>query len=726
MEISWKWGISELEGTKIVKEIAGDMMKEPSLSLGENTFCFSSQKKELKGDAEEFSCRILAEKADMKEGRIFLAAELPAFRDDWFIFIPSACYDGNRFNMVDVNFYPPKFFRDYVPRDPMVPGVVAKEVPSLYNGFNRQVTDGSAPLIGIFMPDKKETFFLALEQDTLLGNNGIELTITEERALQILVSFPSCRRRAFCACKNVDTAPSLHSGLEIKTTFQTRVMATENIEAFYKAFAQIRSLFPEQKAFRHYRSLSHAEEILLKMFEEVRFLEEYGFYTKGRGQKRLELGWVSGQEYSALFANGSETVRKQVMTQLETIFQGAPQKGGLFHPFADVQEDNKLRFRSINFPIVEGKNTTLARFECEILFFLTKLLRLLDESKTAYPSEWKNALFEHAKTLENLYMEYGQFGNIIEDGTNKLILGGSGSGMLAPGAFAVAAEYFKEPGFLETARDSAKNYLKDLRQKGYTYGGPGDAMNTPDSESAFSLLESLVTLAELDEANRQYWIREAEFCADYCASWVPAIAYKFPKGSMFDRLGLDCRGAVQANLQNQHGAPAACTNSSNAYFRLYRMTGEKRFMEILREIVHNCVQYISTENTPIIAKDGKPLPAGDICEKVFFQDYAKMQGEISCFSGGWTEIAVLLTVTENPGIYCIPEKDLLFVMDHVDAVLEGDQLTVSNPFDYPVSVRVFAETEKEREKPFSFWPFQNFKKITLAGKEKKSFSLADL
>lgn len=724
MQIDWKWGISILEGQKILREVSAETEEKSQLVLEENLFTFTRETEGSGKGLKNLSCRFKMEKGGIKEGRLFLSAELPAYRDDWFIFIPSACYDGNRFHMVDVNTYPPRFFRDYIPRDVMDPEVVGKEVPSLYNGFNRQVTDGSAPLIGIFMPEKKETFFLALEQGTILGNNGIELAITEERNLKILLSFPSCRRKAFCACQNLDTAPALSAGLDVSIAFQTRIMETEDIVAFYKAFAAIRGVFPEQGPFRHYRSLSHAEEILLKMFEEVRFLKEYGFYTKARGQKRLELGWVSGQEYSAIFANGSETAKKQVMTQLEMIFTQGQLESGFFYQIAEVKEDDRIHWRIINFPLVA--ETCIVRFECEMLFFLTKLLQLLDEHKVSYPDSWKTSLHKLAKALEKFYLTYGQFGNIMAPRTGDLILGGSGSGMLGPGAMAVAAKYFQEENFLAIARDSLKAYCKDLRKKGYTCGGPGDAMTTPDSESAFSLLESLVTMAELDEENSENWIKEAVFCADYCASWVPAIAYKYPEGSTFARMGLDSRGSVQANLQNQHGAPAACINSSNAYFRLFRMTGEMRFLEILREIVHNCVQYISTENTPIIAKDGRPLPVGDICEKVYFQDYGNARGEIFCGSGGWTEIAVLLTITENPGIYCIPEKDFLFVMDHVDAEMKGDTLIVSNPFDYPVSIRVFAETEAEQKKKFGFWPMLKYKKITLAGKEKKSFSLAAL
>ena len=729
MEIDLKWGFSLLNGLKITDEVSGKFPAEPELVLGENRFSITRERKEIGENAEEISCHFKADKADIKEGRLFISATLSGYRDDWFIFMPSACYDGNQFKMIDVTDRAASYFQDFVPRDTMMPEIVTKELPSLHNGFNRQITDASSPLIGIFIPETREAFFLALEQDTLLGNNGLEMKLDpEKKSLEILLSLPSCRRKSFVMCRNLDTAPSLVTGQNVDFSFQMRRMPAKDIAEFYKDFAIIRNYFPEQGPYKHYRSFSHAEDILLKMFEEVRFLKDYGFYTKARGQKRLELGWVSGQEYSALFFNGNENVKKQVMTNLEFIFQRCLLENGFFLQIAEVKEDEKLHIRALNYPMKEPQGTTLMRFECEMLFFLTKLLSLLESCHASYPTEWKNALYKLAEALEKLFLTYGQFGNILEVATGKLLLGGSGSGMAGPGAFAVAAEFFREPRFMQLARNSAKDYCKSLHRHGFTFGGPGDAMNTPDSESSFSLLESLVTLAELDEENRETWIREAEFCADYCSSWVPAVAYKFPENSTFHKLGIDCRGSVQANLQNQHGAPAACISSSSAYFRLYRMTGKLRYLELLKEIAHNCVQYISTENTPIITNSkGNPyLPTGDICEKVYFQDYTRSRGEIYCASGGWPEIAVLLTITENPGIYCIPEKGFCFTMDHVDAGLEGDTLTVSNPFDYAITVNILTEKEEERKTPLGFWPFLNYKKLSLAPKEKKSILLTAL
>ena len=705
-QIRWTVGVSELNGSEITNETEADAAGNGILTLGEN--CFRYQ---FNPQSENGCCSFSAASAQLSRGRCFLAAELPDYRSDWFVMIPSACYDGNRFQMQKITGYPPKFLGHVFPEDPMHPEIVMKEIPSLGNGFNRMITDASAPIVGVFMPERRQAFFLSLEQDTELGNNGIELDVTQNSGLRILISLPCVRRKEFTAYSHLDAGPELKTGSRAGLHFQTRFLPAADFADFYRAFAQIRSNFPVQNALRNRRSFSHAEEILRTMFEEVRWTEECNFYTKARGQQRIDVGWVTYPELPALFHNGSADAKRHVLKQLDHFFTCAPLQSGFFKTVS-IMERNQTVWPEA------GNLSKLVRQQCEILFYSLRLFRLFDLEHVQYSGHWKKCIRNLADALQSHWRKYHQFGFLLDLSSGELLVGGSFSGAMAPAALASAADYFHEPGFLRTAEESAHGYCEELRRRGFTYGGPGDALFTPDSESAFSLLESLVTLFEQTQ-NRE-WLEAAEFCADYCSSWVPAVKYKFTPGSTFDRMDMDCRGAVQANLQNQHGAPAPCIGSANSLFRLYRYSGNPRHLEMLRDIVHNSVQYLSTERNPIPFKQGATLPPGDICEKVFFQDYGNSVGEIPCGSGGWTEIAVLLCITENPGIYCCPEQKMLMVFDHVDASLSGNGLTLTNVFDYPVSIRIFFDSkEKSRLKP-DFLPFPECETVHLKAHETAS------
>ena len=698
--IRWTAGVSALEGERIVQEVVSEQEKEGILKLGEDLFRFKLDPREENG-----FCSMEAESSGLSGGRFFLAAELPDYREDWFIMIPSVCYDGNRFRMQKIEKYPPVFLEHVFPEDPMHPEIIMKEIPALGDDFNRMITDGSAPLIGIFMPESQQAFFLLLEQDTLLGNNGIELEITQESALKILISMPCVRRRIFTSYRHLDTAPDLTTGKHAELHFQTKFLPAPDIRSFYRCFAQIRNSFPSREPLQNRRAFSHAEKILRNMFEEVRWNEKCNFYTKARNQSRIDAGWVTFPELPALFHEGTPQARLHVLKQLDHFFTQAQLESGFFLTCSLLKEDQILWKTKNDFK-------ELVRQQSEILFYALRLLHLFELEHVAFPEDWKNKLRKLAGAMQDLWKKNQQFGFMLDLHTGSLQVGGSFSGALAPAALVFAAEYFHEESFLHTAEEAAGKFCEELHKRGFTYGGPGDALFSPDSESAFSLLESLVILYE--KTRDPEWLCQAEFCADYCSSWVPAVRYKFPAGSTLDQLDTDCRGAVQANLQNQHGAPAPCIGSANALFRLYLYTGRSRHLEMLRDIVHNCVQYLSTENHPIpIVKTNSFVPPGDICEKVYFQDHGNSMGKIPFGSGGWTEIAVLLCITENPGVYFDFEKGVCSVIDHVEADLTPSGLRLKNPFDYPVTLRLWNGRNNTFSSGPVFLPFRGYETVHL-------------
>ena len=89
--IHWKIGVSELEENRIAHEAASEAKEHGCLTLGNHIFRVG-----FNGHPEDGICSFYAESAQLAQGRFFLAAELPDYREDWFVFMPSACYDGNR------------------------------------------------------------------------------------------------------------------------------------------------------------------------------------------------------------------------------------------------------------------------------------------------------------------------------------------------------------------------------------------------------------------------------------------------------------------------------------------------------------------------------------------------------------------------------------------------------------------------------------------------------
>lgn len=695
---------------------------------GENAHIFSGKLSRQMISPETEKLESMFHSFRENKGRFFIDIEFDSYEDDWFIFMPSACYDGNKFTLLQC---PPMqlFILDHMPENPLDPPVTMLEVPSVNNGFNRMITDFSAPVIGIWKKKEKEAYFLAFEQYTSAGDHGVEMFVSKEKTLVIRLSIPCLRNKEFVMCKNLDLPALFPAGKEIRSDFFLHRFSVADFAAFYKNFAMIRNIFPEQKAYKNTRSFSHSLEILMHYFETGRWNEKWGFYGKSiNNNKRVELGWVSFVELPALLAQGTAETLQRVKRHLARVFENAQLPSGLFYPAmlernGQISYEHSFRDRSMPYSRIWG----YMRHQCETLLTCLKCLMCLEAKGEKIPKNWKKSLEKLAEAIQGIWEKYGQLGFMADLETCEILIGSSDNGCTAPGALMISAQYFGREDFFRSAAAMGKYYSQRLLQYGFTCGGPGDALLAPDSESAFAMLESFVLLYE--GTKEESWLSMAEYSADYCSSWTPAVAWKFPEKTLFDRLDIDCRGAVQANLQNQHGAPGACTLSASALMRLYCYTGEERFISLLQEIAHNCVQYISTKAHPFCSSiSGRKLEEGAVCEKVYFQDYTLQRGDNPSVDGGWPASSLLLTLVENPGLFWDVEKEKIFILDHVEAQVSGNILTVKNPLTYSVTIKCKVLTEKEKlpELVSGLFPYRDYKSITLASGEEKQFSAEEL
>jgi hypothetical protein len=652
----------------------------------------------------DYACNFKLTSSTAKQCRVFAEFKFAHYDRDAFVFMPSAAYDGNNFEMIDKNVWPLRFGNDIFPQDPMNPGITVRAIPSVNAGFNRMVTDASTPLIAFFSKKQQQAFFLFCEQDTVLGNNAFEAKIDGD-CFELMLSCPTVRRKEHPGLK-ILPAPDIAEGTQISFKFQTHQIVCRDFKEFYQYFFAIRKSFGKQPSFNNVISFSRTKELIIGNLNEVRWNEEFCFYRKIRGKDSFDVGHTGFVEIAPLISDGDEQTRQRALKHLETVLASQLDSG--FFSSGTVK-DGKL-VHSYRF-FDEGQ--AIVRDNGEMLYTLTKLLNLLNKLNIAYPASWDDSCLRLAEALHRLWEKYGQFGFLIDVLKAEIIIGSSSNGVATPAGLILAGQYFKRDDFIEIAKAAATQYYqRDLCERGFTYGGPADVCLTPDSESAFGFLESLITLYEY--SGERIWLERAEHCAHLCASWTPSHAYNFRKGSTFDQLKIDCRGAVQANLQNQHGAPGICTFSGNSLLKLYRASGKVEYLEMLRDIAHNITQYFSSPERPILIRPtGENLPFGEASEKVRFQDFHDQVGEISS-AGGWVEMACLLSCVENPGIYYQPDSNYLLVLDHVEAQAINRKLHIKNVFDREIEVKVFIENSDDTKLPLGDLAHLNFIKVKLA------------
>lgn len=555
----------------------------------------------------------------------------PAHGDDYVLF-PACAYDGNRFPVLDKK-YPPMFTPEEGKQAGGKPFITP--VPRLGEDSSGilEVTAGdvSVPCIGVFSRAERKAVLLFTLQEIDRQNIGLAY----ERG-QMILTHPARRREVYTMCTMTpQTEAWIPSGKEIP--YKLLSFDCETMEQFFRVFFENRKCMGLDDTLPEVPSKEEQFEIQKNKFNAMNWREtEYGgFYAVGTTDNKFQVwqpGWTGGAMGTYAFLKCGGTIEKERSVKtLHHLFrtQGA---SGLFWGICDKDG----AFHSDGFGVPGTEKWTLIRKSADVLYFVLRQFELLEE----IPAEFENGIRRCADAFVRLCQENGQLGQFADVETGEITVSGSTSGGIAPAGLALAYRYFGDSVYLETAQALADHFYTHI-QNGYTTGGPGEMLQCPDSESAFGVLESFVWLYEI--TGKEKYLSYARAAADFCSSWVVPYNYRFPETSEFGRLGIKSVGSVFANAQNKHSAPGICSLSGTSVYKVYKWTGDERYLTLYREITETVGQYMSTEARPIRALDGSILPPGFICERVNLSDWESAAWVGNVFNGScWCEVSNLL------------------------------------------------------------------------------------
>ena len=341
----------------------------------------------------------------------------------------------------------------------------------------------------------------------------------------------------------------------------------------------------------------------------------------------------------------------------------------------------------------------LVRRSADALTFAAKQLDLLaGQAPEDKPNaRWLAGLGRAADAFVRLWDREKQLGQYVDVETGELIVGGSTSAGLAPAGLARAAALLKRDDCLATAHAAGEAFHERFVRVGLTCGGPGDALQCPDGESAMALLESFMTLFE--QTGDAAWLPRATDAARLVASWV--VSYDAPGGASDDG-GARATGAVLSNAQSGRGTPGHTLASGDALLRLYRATGDATHLELLRDTVHNLAQYL-----PVATRvDGGAPSEGarpSRRARADTRDWLERGTDLVPATSVY-DTACLLSYAEVPGVYVRTDSGFVFAFDHVEARVRERApgrlvVTLKNPTPVDAAVRVLGESDAEAARP---------------------------
>ena len=652
---------------------------------------------------------------------------------DTYIMIPACAYDGNRFEAVS-RHYAPMFHEDELGVD--VPTRMT-QVPRLNKTGDSfmDVTTGdmSTPCVCILNKKEKKSFMLFFNQGDHGLNHGVSLDQIGD-SLIIRLRAPSKRRLVYHWYDGIPSCrenPSMDKPLSVKngdvTTIPHKIYVSdcEDIPELFSQFFARRYDFSSETAHANL-PFSHFWELAEKQINDTHYLENLEMYTldaqDGRRTSHFgvwQAGWVGGGMTSLAGICEGDALTKE--RSIKTLLFAAREQSKLGWFYGCADSNGKVYDDA--FSSFDGKyNMVLIRKHVDMIYFLYREIRALEKMGIDVPEKIRESAKAAADAIVTLWNRYGQLGQFINTETGEIVVGNSTSGAMAPAGLCAAYNVTGDEKYLVTAREIGEFFYKNATLKGVTTGGPGEILQAPDSESSAALMESFVNLYETDGDR---WLKCMVDSANQVASWVESYDYEFPKTSEMGRLDVKACGSVWANVQNKHSAPGLCTSSPISFIKIFRATGDKRYLDLARQIAHFMPQTVSYPERPVITSKGVPLKDSEICERVNTSDWEgeKNVGGNIFGACSWPHVAMMLTWTDMPGVYVVPSRDIVSVCDHVNAWLKDGVLYIQNTTQFDADIKVLVEDGEELKKNLGIYWHDKFEVVNVPAGSTVKFSI---
>jgi len=640
--------------------------------------------------------------------------------DDWkrenYVFAPGAVYNGNRFSCQKLPYAP---YAQVLPEEALTASPVITDIPHLSDQtacskIELRSGDMTTPCIGFFDPTARKGLLLFTTH--LCDGDYTGLSVYEDLDQGIanfVLSAPAVREetRYFFGeradgtgfyphsdAPSDDTGRWFASGETLKLPFFVESFDAADLGEFFARFNRLRHCL-EAGNLAQSVPYGKAYEAVKAKFQRENFIEELdgGYFAVGVRrdvpQQCWQAGWIGGgmNSYAFLLEDQGQA-RARALDTFGFIFDHLQAENGwICGMYADGV------FYGDTFDLEKPTDVLLIRKDADLLYFALKQYMACSRELESY----RDKLISLCDAFVRLYRKYGQIGQFVDTRTDTIVIGNSACGAMAPAALALGWQVFGKAEYLETAEALGMLYGQDYLKKGIINGCPGEICQAPDSEGAFALLESFVQLYET--TRKAHWLQYAQEAFDLAITWVMSYDFTFPQESAAAKRGAHTLGTVFANAQNKHSAPGICTLSGSSLLKLYRFTGDNKYIYWLQAISRALMQFVSLKERPVFTLDGKYLPEGYVNERVQTSDWEgknTMGGFL--YGSNWPEVCVLLTYVEVPGIYADLRTGKAWAMDSmrcgVTAWTPGEtmELWLENPTAYGAAVTIFADDPTQK------------------------------
>jgi len=691
-----------------------------------------------RGEAAVFRFRLAS--GQSPESSVGVVFGLAQWSEEVFCCMPGAVYCGNRFRA-----YPHAGWYGHYRKEDLGPdaGQIIANIPRLSverggpAGIQSMLTRSlTTPAIGLWHPGLKEGLILMTGQGAPSGDSLIEITENPEHTeAWIRLASPGVRPTRFYTGGHVDRGHDFRAGDTLDLKLMAFSFPCEDIACFFAHLFAVRKLELPDRAELPGLSFSRAMGMQRGVIDS-RWSEKNQIFRDARGEHGkfyFQTGHCGGmmKDYP-IYALDCERSGERVKQALESYNKGRAPSGLMFGrctPDGQWMADCAVP----GFPPHE-KDMTMSRRQGDALLYLIKTARLIRRREPGWnpPASFGANLKRLADVLCRTFERFGQLGQYLDSRTGEVVLGGSTSAASVPSGLVAAWREFGDRKYLDTARAVAGQLHDDFAMRGDFNGTPADIMQSPDSEGPVQLLASMMDV--FAATNDRGWLHKAQHCAWQLASWIKSHDYDFSRhfpDCTFARMKLKTVGAFHASAQNLCGTPGLCVSSGLPLLELYRLGGDERYLELLRDITHCVFRAVGRPELRKQFPGTRQMPAGLIAERFNTTDMYNFTGpgEFWIHSTTWCMTTLMLICLEIPSLYVVTDRQFVHPFDTVEVgeVRRGDgglDLSLTNPTDFPATYTVLADKTTDGAEPLPEFFFERFERFEFAPRETRVVRVA--
>lgn len=278
---------------------------------------------------------------------------------DNYVFVPAIVYDGNRFEVKNIDYPPYWYEKNEWRKDMPTTTTVQPTLGKKGSGAAKiELTTGNAttPLMAFYDPNKSLGWMVQTTQGNSNGNHGLTIAENGTKTESVFsITSPAVREKRAVGsgfAESGDKAANYRQGDAVSIRFRTYTFPAKSLNDLYRNFLKVRKGYNPVNR-KEELPFSEAWKLVNNLYQTERWDEDIDMYWLSKVGANAswnfiwQLGWCGGgQNTLPIMMKGGEQGTERAKKNIEVIISKSQARSGFFNAYGDGKEFVSFGFGS--------------------------------------------------------------------------------------------------------------------------------------------------------------------------------------------------------------------------------------------------------------------------------------------------------------------------------------------------------------------------------------------